>query len=280
MRTDNIFGIDIHTGSHEDFISAIGAYLKSSQFHYVVTPNPEMVMAAQKDGAFLQALQNADLKTPDGIGLIMASHVLHTPLSQNRLVRVLQLLLEAIMLPFTQSRSKISERISGVDIVSQLIEKYQDGSAKFYFLGGPEGVAHKAQQILEQKYPKIAIVGAEDGGSISVDGIGENDNQVIDRINKSGAQILLVSFGAPKQELWMSRNKELLASVRVALGVGGTLDFITGKQKRAPVLLRKMGLEWLWRLVQDPKRIRRIIIAFPLFPLYVAVRKFSMLQLN
>ena len=121
------------------------------------------------------------------------------------------------------------------------------------------------------------VVGYDWGGKIDVNGVGEKDDVLIRKINTVTPDVLLVGVGAPKQDLWISKNlKDLKAGV--AIGVGGTIDFIAGEQKRAPVSVRRVGLEWFWRLVLQPFRIKRIINAIVLFPFYVSLYKLRMVK--
>jgi len=157
------------------------------------------------------------------------------------------------------------ERTPGVDLFYKICQRAQEKQYKIFLLGGEKGIAHVAKSKLEDKYPNIKIVGTIDGDEISV----EKNNLVhLTKINKSGAQIIAVALGAPKQELWISKNMTK-TKANVFIGLGGTLDFVSGNIQRAPFFLRKVGLEWLYRLFKQPKRIIRIFKAVIIFPFFV-----------
>lgn len=227
-----------------DVLVNISRWIKEpkSKLHYIVTVNPEMILAAQNNPDHKTSLNNADLAIADGFGILLAAKLL---------------------------RKKIHQRITGVDLVEHLARLSPQKNWRWFLLGANPGVAKRAANKLIQKYPGINIVKAEDGGMISLDNL-HQQQKLIERINLAKPDILLVAFGVPKQELFMNYYCNSL-DVKVAIGVGGTLDFISGKSKRAPKILRKLGLEWLWRLIMQPSRIKRI---------YNATIKFTLLILR
>jgi len=273
----DILGVAVDRVTQKEVLSIIDKLTSTQTFSYVTTPNPEMVMRAQKDHEFMTALNGADLLIPDGVGLQMAAELLTTNVSRNAVVRFFQIVWHGMSIGFAHRYHVLPQRVSGVDVVFDLIKRYSHGEKSFFLLGGSQETVVKAKDMLQQKYPLVSIVGAESGGIISSDGVGEYDEQTLQKISNASPDIIIVAFGAPKQEKWLYRNKGRI-SKGVALGVGATIDFIAGEQKRAPNFFRKYHLEWLWRLVSEPKRAKRIATAFPVFPLYVAVRKFFMLQ--
>lgn len=202
--------------------------------HHVLTPNPEMLVAAQRNTDFRVVLQHSSLNVPDGFGLILASRFLGTPLP---------------------------ERVSGVDLLMKLCE---DIDVPIFLLGAGAGVAERAASALCAKNPSLRIVGIYAGSPSSFD-----EEEILARINASGAQMLFVAYGAPLQDLWIVRNLKRIPTVNVAMGVGGAFDFLAGLRSRAPRFLQRIGLEWLWRLAQEPKRIGRIFTAVIVFPLLV-----------
>ncbi len=145
-------------------------------------------------------------------------------------------------------KSKALDKISGVDLTYKLCEEAAKQGYRVFLLGGQNGVGNKAAEVLKSLYPGINIVGTYEGNP--------EDNNVITKIHESKPQILLVAWGAPKQDLWISKNKNEI-NVPVMMGVGGTYDFIAGVQKRAPKVWRDLGFEWLWRLVREPWRWKR-----------------------
>lgn len=229
----NILGILIDNITKIEALQKIEQFLFDSKQHHIATPNPEMVMAAQKDKEFLEILNRADLAVPDGIGLILASRYLKQPLSQ---------------------------RITGVDLMLDICKIAEQKNYSIYLLGGENGVAKKAANELQKKFPKLKIAGAESGGKIEISNFIQTSN-LIKKINFARPEILFVAFGAGKQEKWIAHNLINLSSVKIAMGVGGAFDFIAGKVKRAPPWVRNLGFEWLWRFFLQPWRWKRIINA-------------------
>ena len=201
-------------------------------FHQICTTNPEFVMQAREDAEFLHILGRADLCLPDGIGLVYASRWQKQPLP---------------------------ERVPGSELVYRLAETCAQSGWSLFLLGAAEGVAAEAAEILQKKYPALKIAGTWSGSTEPI----ENDG-IVEKINASAADILYVAYGAPQQDKWIVRNRQTLTSVRVAIGIGGSLDFITGRAVRAPRWVQSIGLEWLHRLVREPWRWRRMM-ALPKF---------------
>lgn len=228
----SILNVPIHPITMPQTVSLVQQWMQEPHLHQITTINPEFVMAAQQDEPFCQVLQTAQLCLPDGIGLVWASH---------------------------WYAQKLPERVPGSELVYLLAEKAAQQGWRLFLLGAAEGVAAEAGRILQQRYPGLIIAGSY-SGSPSPD---END-QIIQQINDSRANLLYVAYGAPKQDLWIARNRQNLAHVRVAMGVGGALDFITGKTTRAPQWMQQLGLEWLHRLYKQPWRWRRML-ALPQF---------------
>ncbi|PIP17975.1 MAG: glycosyltransferase [Parcubacteria group bacterium CG_4_10_14_0_8_um_filter_35_7] len=230
----NILGVLIDRITSKEVLKKIEEFLNSDTQHYITTPNPEFVMRAQKDEEFRNILNKSDIAIPDGIGLVFASHFLGNP---------------------------IPERVAGSDLVWKIAKLAEYKNCSLYLLGGKEGVAEEAARKLKEKYPNLKIKGAESGGEVEERKLKTQNEEMVKRINERQPDILLVAFGAPKQEKWIYYNLSKLSSVKVAIGVGGTFDFIAGRIKRAPMFLRKLGMEWLWRLFIEPKRINRILTA-------------------
>lgn len=230
----NILGVLINKLSKTGVLGRIETFLADGKQHYIVTPNPEMVMAAEKDKEFLEILNKADLTVPDGFGLILASHYLRRPLE---------------------------ERVTGVDLMLDICRLAEQKKCSVFFLGGDEGVAKKTTDTLQKKIPQLKIAGAESGGIINNQELTISNQQLLEKINNTKPDILFVAFGAGKQEKWIVYNSKNLSTVKIAMGVGGAFDFISGKIKRAPRSIQKIGLEWLWRLFMQPKRWKRILTA-------------------
>lgn len=199
--------------------------------HQIATVNPEFIIRASRDRAFADVLERADLAIPDGQGLLWASRVLGKPLRA---------------------------RVAGSDMVPLLAERSSREGFTLFLLGAAPGVADIAAERLRERYPGTQIVGTHPGSPRP-----EDDELSVALITDARPDVLLVAYGAPAQDLWIARNQVRL-QVPVAIGVGGSLDFIAGVQRRAPVWMREHGLEWLYRLIRQPSRWRRML-ALPLF---------------
>jgi len=259
--TVTILGINISTDSRQEILKKISNFLSLSGRqggHYIVTPNPEFILAAKRDEEFFYILNQADISVPDGIGLTFAGLFL----------------------------GKIIRRISGVDLMLDICAMAEKEGKKVFLLGGNNGVAAIAVEKLKLQFPRLKIVGAEEGlkpGSWKLHSgkwlKGKQENKNLEfRIKNAEPDIIFVAFGHPKQEKWIYHNLPLLnpplskgrkewSGVKIAMGVGGSFDFISGNIKRAPKWMRTCGLEWLWRLLQEPgKRWPRIYDAVIKFP--------------
>jgi N-acetylglucosaminyldiphosphoundecaprenol N-acetyl-beta-D-mannosaminyltransferase len=230
--TVDILGIPIHKLTMQDVLTAVGGMMLEPRLHQIATVNPEFIMRAQTDDAFQIVLNRADLCLADGIGVVWAARHLGQP---------------------------VPERVPGSELVYHLAERAAQEGWRLFLLGAAPGVAEKAAEILKERYTGLNIVGTFAGSPAA----SENEN-IVQMINESKADLLWVAYGAPQQDLWIDRNRAALSTVRVAVGVGGSLDFITGQAVRAPVWIQKLGLEWLHRLSKEPWRWRRML-ALPRF---------------
>jgi N-acetylglucosaminyldiphosphoundecaprenol N-acetyl-beta-D-mannosaminyltransferase len=217
----------------EEAITTIEALIKNGQPHQVTTVNPEFIMRARTDHAFRRVINHSDLAVPDGVGLVIMGKLTRRPFRQ---------------------------RVAGVDLTYAIAKlAAQQGWSIFLLdLVGGRGGGIEAAKRLQETYPELKIAGAYAGSA------DQQDNETIcNIIKKANPTILLVAFGAPAQDLWISRNQTQL-NIPLAIGVGGTLDFIAGIAKRAPKWMQTIGIEWFWRLVQEPWRWRRML-ALPKF---------------
>jgi N-acetylglucosaminyldiphosphoundecaprenol N-acetyl-beta-D-mannosaminyltransferase len=235
-----ILGIPIHPVTMDKALTLVEGYMAEPRVHQIATVNPEFVMAAQSDPVFRYTLRTADLCLPDGVGLLYAARRLGRPLP---------------------------ERVPGSEFIYRLVERAAGRGWPLFLLGAAPGVADEAARIFRERYPGLRIAGAYAGSPAAA----ENDG-IVRRINDSGATLLFVAYGAPKQDKWIERNRNTLEHVRVAVGVGGSLDFVTGRAVRAPQWARDRGLEWLHRLYKEPWRWRRML-ALPRFALRVIFSK-------
>jgi N-acetylglucosaminyldiphosphoundecaprenol N-acetyl-beta-D-mannosaminyltransferase len=222
-----ILGIPLDPVTFEGMLDQIGAWIKQKdRLYQICTASPEFVMIAQDDPGFKRVLRESDLCVADGVGLLFASRYLGT---------------------------RLPERVTGSDGVPLIAERAAREGWRLFLLGAAPGVAEKAATILTQKNPGLQIVGTYAGSPDPTE-----EDTIIHLVNSSGAQILLVAYGAPRQDIWIARNRERL-NVQVAMGVGGTFDFIAGIVPRAPRWMRRVALEWLYRLYKQPWRWRRML---------------------
>lgn len=237
----NILDIPVDRISMEEATRRISEFVNSTSYHMVFTPNPEIVMLAKDNKDFKAVMKRADLIVPDGIGVVLASKILN---------------------------DSLPERVAGYDLVQNTMKQAVDKGYRYYFLGSKPGVAEMAAEKMRSQYPGIQIVGTHDGYFTE-----EQVPEIIEEINNSNANILLVALGAPRQELWIDQYRDQLQHIRVAIGVGGSLDGMAGIVKRAPEFFQKVGLEWFYRLISQPTRAKRMMI-LPKFVVEVYKEKY------
>ena len=224
-----ILGVGFDDLTIEEAADRASALLEEEGFHYVVTPNPELVDRARREETFREALNGADLVLPDGIGVVYAARLL--------------------------GRS-LKGRCPGIDFAGKLMERMARKGQRLYLLGAKPGVAEAAAARLEVRYPGLTICGVHDGYF-------QEDGPVVEDIRKAGADVVFVCLGFPKQEYWMVKNGPATGA-RLLAGLGGSLDVFAGVVERAPESWQRLGLEWLYRLTREPKRIGRMA-RLPLF---------------
>jgi N-acetylglucosaminyldiphosphoundecaprenol N-acetyl-beta-D-mannosaminyltransferase len=239
----NVLGVPIHKINMSEALHKSIEFLKSNEKRVIFTPNSEIIMMAKDDKNLLNAIKEADLIIPDGIGLVLASKILKKPLE---------------------------ERVTGIDLMENILDYCNKSKKSIFILGGKPGVADKALKNISKKYPNIKALGSYHGyfkgHHIGQEGHDE-EKSVINLINNLKPDVLFVAFGAPKQELWIQRYKNEINS-NIFMGVGGSVDVYAGEVKRAPVVYQKLGLEWLYRLIKEPWRYKRMM-ALPKFVIEV-----------
>lgn len=231
-----ILGLPVDPITYEDWLAHIADWVaQRGPARQVCTVNPEFMMIARKDANFRHILRRAALCVPDGVGLLWAAKRLGDALP---------------------------ERVTGSDGVPIIAERAAKAGWTLYLLGAAPGVAEAARDVLVQRHPTLHVVGTYSGSPAA-----QEEDAIVQRINASGADLLFVAYGAPAQDKWIARNLPRL-NVAMAMGVGGSLDFIAGRVPRAPSWMRRLGLEWLFRLVRQPWRWRRML-RLPAFVLAV-----------
>ena len=262
--------VPIDNLNYEEVLERIDGFIKNDRKVYIVTANPEMVLNASQDEDFLEVLRGAELITPDGIGILWAANYLGKPLPKKTISRYLQLyksLFSVLFLP-KRLRNPLKERVTGTDLFKKIIELSEKKAWRIFLLGASQGIAKKVIQKFSKTYPDVKFVGSFSGSPDATD-----EEEICEHINKAKPDILFVAYGSPEQEFWIHRNLFKLNTVKVAIGVGGAFDFHAGKIKRAPKWMQKVGLEWFFRLIRQPKRIFRIWNATVIFIKLVAKEK-------
>ncbi|MCR4407042.1 MAG: WecB/TagA/CpsF family glycosyltransferase [Anaerolineae bacterium] len=231
QREVYILGVRVDNVTYEEMLACLDDFVVSGKPHQVATINPEFVMAARHDPEFRAILNTAALCLPDGVGLLWAGCILGCPLRQ---------------------------RVTGSDGIWRIAELAARRGYRLFLLGAAPGVAEEAARRLCDRYPKLIIAGTY-AGSPAV----EEEDAIVERVRAARADILLVAYGHPRQEKWLARNLAR-SGAAVGMGVGGALDFVAGVAVRAPRWMRRLGLEWLYRLWREPWRWRRML-ALPQF---------------
>jgi N-acetylglucosaminyldiphosphoundecaprenol N-acetyl-beta-D-mannosaminyltransferase len=226
---ETILGVDVSTDNYDALTAKLLKRIDNREKAFIVAINPEKIIKAQEDPSLMKLLNSADFQIPDGIGVILASKF---------------------------KGGQIRERVTGIDMMLKLCETSAKHQKKIFLYGGKPGRADEAKVKLEEMYPGIQIAGTLHGY--------EKDQQIVrETINQSQADIIFVAMGSPAQENWIIANKDMLHPC-VYQGVGGSFDVISGKIERAPESFQKLGLEWLYRLMKEPWRIKRQAV-LPLF---------------
>ncbi len=234
MSRIDVLGVSFDDLTMDEAVEIALGFMQERRACYACTPNPEIVMAAKGDAALRAALSGAELVLADGVGITKAAAMLGTPLKS---------------------------RVPGIDFASNVISRLAERGGSVYLLGAKPLVAEAAAEKLTQTYPGIVIAGTNDGYFT-------DDVPVIEKINAASPDFLMVCLGSPKQELWMSANAGRLSCGLMA-GLGGSLDVLAGNVQRAPETWRRLGLEWLYRVIKEPKRLGRVM-KLPAFVLEAA----------
>jgi N-acetylglucosaminyldiphosphoundecaprenol N-acetyl-beta-D-mannosaminyltransferase len=235
LESKKIIGISVNSLRFEDQISIIIRWSQSNLSKVVCIANVHMLVEGCQNPQFGEILHNADLVTPDGMPLVW-------------------------MLRFLGAARQ--DRVAGVDVLSSLCKHASEKGVSIFFLGSQDTILVKMKERLIREFPNLNIAGMQ---SLPFRPLTlEEDRVLISSLNRSGAGLLLLSLGCPKQEIWMSYHKEKIAAVMI--GLGGAFPVYAGIQKRAPKLFREAGLEWLFRLIQEPRRLwKRYASTIPIF---------------
>ena len=228
MKETIVLGVGFSQLTMDEALDEISTYMVQDKPHLVVTANPEMVMLAKEDQLLGEILERADLVVADGIGVVWASRFLGDP---------------------------VPERIPGIELAEGLLHRAAQKGWRVFLLGGAEGVADQAALALLEELPQLQIVGTHHGYFQT----GPEEQALIAQLKEARPQLLLVALGVPRQEKWLAAHLGSL-KVPVAIGVGGSFNVWAGVDQRAPVWMRKIHLEWFYRLVKQPWRIKRMAV--------------------
>ncbi|MBS6750256.1 MAG: WecB/TagA/CpsF family glycosyltransferase [Firmicutes bacterium] len=232
-RTD-VLGVGFDNVTKAEAVERALELIDAREGRYVVTPNPEIVMLAKENPALKEALAGADIVLPDGAGIVKGAAILGRPMK---------------------------EKVPGIDFACGVMARLAERGGSVYLFGAKPGVAEAAAETLRTKFPGLVISGTSDGYF-------SDDGPIIEKIKDAAPDFLLVCLGAPKQELWIAKMSGKLP-VGLMVGLGGSLDVFAGTVKRAPEAWQKLDLEWLYRLLKEPRRIGRMM-KLPLFVIEAA----------
>jgi N-acetylglucosaminyldiphosphoundecaprenol N-acetyl-beta-D-mannosaminyltransferase len=241
LQRVDILGVGIHNCDEDGAARIMETFLRVEplRLHHVCTVNPEFVMEARRNPTFRRVLNSADLATPDGAGIIAAGRLLRRP---------------------------FKGRATGVALVERLAQISASEGRSLFLLGAGPGVADEAAEALLRRCPGVRIAGTY-GGSPRA----EDWPEISARLEAARPDVLLVAYGAPRQDLWIHEHRgDLPRSIRLAMGVGGVFDYLSGRVPLAPLFMRRVGLEWLYRVIKQPWRWKRILRVFAFGALVLA----------
>jgi len=239
-NTTEILGIPIDIIGYGAALDKLEQFMGEDGTHLVVTPNPEMIMKAQKDARLKEILCSAALSAPDGVGVVLASRL---------------------------TDKHIPERVTGCDLMPDLLGRMAQSGKTAYFLGAKEGVAEQAKVNMENRYPGLKIIGTHHGYLKA-----DDDKLIVEELMEKKPDLLMVGMSADLALNWVYDHKEL--GIPVIACIGGTLDILAGTVTRAPAVFRKLGLEWFYRLVSQPSRASRML-QLPVFAAAALREKFA-----
>lgn len=242
MTRNGILGIPVDAVTYRDVIVRARESVSNRKLFWILAMNPEKIMKALSSPELRHLLLQADLFIPDGIGILVAGRLQGTP---------------------------FPERVTGADLLGELVQEAARSGWKIYLLGAAPGVADETVRIWLEKYPGLQVAGVRDG-YFSTD----EEEQVAAGIEAAAPEMLFVAMGSPRQEQFIEKYGKTM-NVPVVMGVGGSFDVVSGRVDRAPVWMQKVGMEWTWRLIKEPRRILRMA-ALPRFMVLVLKQKFGL----
>ncbi len=225
-KTVDILDIPVDSITMREAVEKVGEFMREGGPHTIYTPNSEIMMEAQRNSELKEIMKKADMLIADGAGVVMASKMLGRP---------------------------VPEKVSGIDLAKEIFRTYSEDGLRCFLFGAKPGVAQEAAVNLVRDYPGIIIAGCRNGYFTE-----QEEDEIIEEISSSSPDILLVALGAPKQEKWIYSHLDKLGA-KVCIGVGGTIDILSGRVRLSPEFFRKHSLEWLHRLYKEPRRAKRML---------------------
>lgn len=219
MKTTHILQVPVSITNYDEIIDKITKSIQKNEKFSVISINLNKIIKANESSEIMEIVKSFDCFIPDGISIVRAS-------------------------------KEINSRITGIDLFNRICDDHKKIGAKIFLYGAKQEIVEETKNKLIEKYNDIQIVGVENGYVKDI-------NYLINKINSSGANIVFVAMGSPKQEKWICENKDKI-NANIFIGVGGTFDIISGKLKRAPIWIQKLGMEWLYRTIKEPKRLKNV----------------------
>ena len=246
----NILGVQVSSLTNEELLNTITNSITSKQFSQIAITPTNSIVAAYKEKGISEIYNKAEIVLCDGMPVKWASHFLGTP---------------------------IKERITGLDVLPNLVKLSSEKNFSLFLLGASPGVGNQLAKVITEQYPNVNITGIYVPPFMKV--FSEEENQkMVHAVNASNADIVLVSLTAPKQDIWIAQNRSTL-NPAVYIGIGGAFEVMAGLAKRSPIWMQNAGLEWLYRFIQEPQRLfRRYFIEAPFFIPLVIKQKFGLLK--
>lgn len=238
LNTVLVQNVEFNNYTMEEFLQIFEERILNEEKTFIVTANPEIVTKANTDPVYRETLNKADFITADGVGVVIASKILKTPLK---------------------------ERVAGFDLMGKLLEKAEQQNLKVYLLGAKDTTLEKAYKNIKEKHPQLNIVGRHHGY------IDIEDEDLVEEIASLQPDIIFVALGFPKQEYWIAEHMHRFKK-GLFMGIGGSFDVWAGEAKRAPEIWIKLNLEWLYRLIQEPTRFKRMLV-LPKFLIKVLINR-------
>jgi N-acetylglucosaminyldiphosphoundecaprenol N-acetyl-beta-D-mannosaminyltransferase len=291
LKKEGIWGIDFTSTPKDGLLRYMYRRLANFKINqqsepkiFIVTPNPEQLIISEGDSKFAEILNRADISLPDGHGVVAAFRFMNLPKTASPPLRPFFYLIQGLGVGFSilfdrKWLEKDLKVVRGRDFLIDLIKMADENGWRVFFLGGRNKVAERSKIKLMNDFRKIDLK-AETGPILNDQGVPVNQTEeklemgVLSKVNKFKPHLLVVGFGAPKQEKWLDRMWGDLG-IGAAIVVGGTFDYITGEAKLPPNWISEAGLEWLWRFFSGSQKSKRIVKAYPQFPLKVYWRKIT-----